>query len=163
MVATRLAPKWMPLGIVQRLRNLAQEPGDTTLALYIGVFLWRLPRQMDRMPLPRLLDRLSAGARPDEPDVRRAAQRIARLRQPWLNLSLLRNRSTCYMRALTLYRFLPARERTLRIHFGVEPGIDSADRLRGHAWVTVDGEIFEPPDPLIAGRVREIYCHPPEA
>ncbi len=68
----------------------------------------------------------------------------------------------CYVRALTLYRFLDPGAALLRIHFGVEPGVDAADRLRGHAWISVGGDIFETPDPVRAGRVREIYGHPPE-
>lgn len=48
-------------------------------------------------------------------------------------------------------------------HFGVEPGADANDRIRGHAWVTLDGELLEAPEPVLAGRVRELYVYPPNA
>jgi hypothetical protein len=50
----------------------------------------------------------------------------------------------------------------MRIHFGVEPGVSATDRLRGHAWVTVDGALLEAPEPVLAGRVRELYAYPSE-
>lgn len=48
-------------------------------------------------------------------------------------------------------------------HFGVEPGADANDRIHGHAWVTLDGELLEAPEPVLAGRVRELYVYPPNA
>ena len=160
MVTTVLAPKWTPRGVVQRLRNVLRQPGDWLLGLRIGWFLWQLPPQMEQLALPVLLERLRTAPRPPAADAVGAVARIARLRQPWLNHPPLASRNTCYMRALTLYRFVDPRGRALRIHFGIEPGVDARDRLRGHAWITVNDEVFEPPDPLLAGRVREIYCHP---
>jgi len=161
MVDQVLAPKWSPLGLLQRVRRLIEQPGDVVLLMRIGAFLCRVPADLDDATLPELLDGLRAGRRPPAPDLAAGVRRIARLRQPWLRLAPLHQRNTCYMRALTLYRFLDPGARTLRIHFGVEPGATVHDRLRGHAWVSVDDEILEPPEPVLAGRVREIYRHPP--
>ena len=66
----------------------------------------------------------------------------------------LRRRNTCYVRAFTLYRFVDAGTRDVRIHFGVEP--DRSDRLRGHAWVTVDGEMLEGPPEVTTGSIVEV-------
>jgi hypothetical protein len=36
----------------------------------------------------------------------------------------------------------------------------ASDRLRGHAWVTLGGELLEAPAPVMAGRVSELYVYP---
>jgi hypothetical protein len=158
--AVGLAPKWTPRGVAQRARNIFRQPGDVALTVRIGWCLWRLPRRLERGELPALLADLRAAPRPAAADPAAAGQRIARLRQQWWRLPAFRRRNTCYMRALVLYRFLDPGTRPMRIHFGVTPGADPLDRLHGHAWVTVDGEIFEAPAPVLAGNVREIYRHP---
>ena len=66
----------------------------------------------------------------------------------------------CYLRALTVFRFLDPGAAEMRIHFGVEPGAAGSARLRGHAWITVSGGIVEAPEEVLAGRVKEIYCYP---
>lgn len=158
MVTRRLAAKWSPLGVAQRLRNLIERPSDFGLMLRIGLFLRTAPRDLEHAALPELLDRLRLAPRPAAGDLHRAVGRIARLRQPWLRLmGVSEDDNTCYLRALCLYRFLDPGDRQLQIHFGVERD----QRLRGHAWVTVDAEIIEPPEPVCAGRVTEIYRHPP--
>ncbi len=58
------------------------------------------------------------------------------------------------MRAFTLYRFLDAGDRTVGIHFGVEP--NRPDRLYGHAWITVDGELLEDPPEVADGSIVEV-------
>lgn len=68
-------------------------------------------------------------------------------------MPLLRRRNTCYVRALTLYRFIHPGKGNLKIHFGVEPKIPPNDRLRGHAWVTIDGILVEAPTPVLEGRI----------
>ena len=156
-----LAPKWSPLGIWQRARVLIRQPGDIALALRIGMFFWTAALDLERRDLPAFLDRLRRSPRPAARNLQSSVERITRLRQPWVRLALFRGRDTCYTRALVLYRFLDAGPHRMRIHFGVEPGMDPKDRLRGHAWVTTDGEIVEAPDPVREGRVREIYVHPP--
>jgi hypothetical protein len=156
-----LAAKWTPLGVLQRLRNLVRQPGDVVLALRIAQFLWSVPGNLDQTNLPSFLSRVRGAPRPPAPDVRAGVERIMRLRQPWLRLSAFGNRNTCYIRALTLYRFLDAGQAPMHIHFGVERGAIPDSKLGGHAWITVGGEIFEAPDPVVQGRVREIYSHPP--
>ena len=87
-------------------------------------------------------------------------RRIARLRRLVLRVPGLRARNTCYMRALTMYRFLDAGDATVRFHVGVEERDDPAVRLHGHAWVSVDGVVIEE-GPLAVGRpMREVDVDP---
>lgn len=146
---------------VQLLRVTIRRTDDIPLALQIGFFILMLPHKLARSDLPRFLDKIRNSPRPTGSDTRSDLERISRLRNPWLWLPVLGARDTCYVRAMTLYRFLDLRKRDLRIHFGIEPGRNLEDRLRGHAWVTVDGEVLEEPIHILAGRLHEIYFHPP--
>jgi hypothetical protein len=152
--------QWAKEGIGRGFARTFHEPGDIMLALRIGAFLWTIPYRLDRQPLDGLLHDLARESRDDAADVLSSAQRISRLRQAWLASPLFRARNTCYVRALTLFRFLANDGRAMRIHFGVEPGMDPGDRVRGHAWVTVGDEVLEAPEPLLSGRVSELYAFP---
>lgn len=154
--AARLARKWTPLGIAQRLPTFFREPGDFLLALSIGRFLWSIPADVDRADLPSVLARLDSARSSRTGGV----ERITRLLQPWLRLGPLRARDNCYVWALALYRFLDPGGDELRIHFGVEAR-PAGERLRGHAWITLNGEAVGAPEPVRAGAVREMYSHPP--
>jgi len=144
-----------------------RQPSDVLLCLRIGCFLCALPYRLERSPLPDILRQVAAGRRRAAVDpVDAGVERIARLRQAWLNLPMLAARNTCYVRAITLFRFLDGGGK-LCIHIGVEPGVAPDDRLRGHAWVTHRGRLLEPPEPVLAGRVKELYvysqhCDPPQ-
>jgi len=154
--------RWATQGIAQGFARTFHKPADLVLAFRIGVFLWAIPRRLDRQPLDRLLRDLRTESRDVSPDLHSDARRISRLRQAWLASPLFRARNTCYIRALTLFRFLSddGRSPPVRIHFGVEPGTEPGDRVRGHAWVTVGEEVLEAPEPLLAGRVSELYAFP---
>jgi hypothetical protein len=116
---------------------------------------------MEKNGLPALLEELSSQPRPTAPSVLAGVERIARLRGFWLRRGFFRSRNTCYLRALTLYRFIDDRNHCIRIHYGIEHGCGK-DRQRGHAWVTVDRMLWEAPDATLDGCVREIYVFPPE-
>lgn len=152
--------QWAQQGIGRGFARTFHRPADLVLAARIGVFLWLIPRRLDRQPLDRVLRELATESRDASSDVYSDARRISRLRQAWLASPLFRARNTCYIRALTLFRFLADDSRSMRIHFGVEPGTDPGDRVRGHAWVTVGEEVLEAPEPLLAGRVSELYAFP---
>jgi len=147
--------QWAKQGLTRGFARTFHRPADLMLAFRIGVFLWQLPRRLDRQPLDSLLRELAEGS-----DLQSDAQRISRIRQAWLASPLFRERNTCYIRALTLYRFLGDQRNSKRIHFGVEPGMRPGDRIHGHAWVTLDGDVLEAPEPLLSGRVRELYSFP---
>lgn len=161
MVRPALAPIWTPTGLLQRARRLLRQPGDMIFTLRIGLFVWRLPHQLRRHPLPDLLAAMRAAKRPAAPDIATGVERIIRLRTPWLRRRRFGSHNTCYVRALSLYRFLDAGDRDFRIHFVVEPARSPAVRIRGHAWVTVDNQILEEPERLRAeGLTHEVYSHP---
>jgi len=154
-------PLWTPWGLFRRLRRIFRRPADFCLALQIGYFLWSAPQRMEKNGLPALLKELSSQPRPTAPSALASVERIARLRGIWLRRGFFRSRNTCYLRALTLYRFIDDRNRCIRIHYGIEQGCGK-DRHRGHAWVTVDGMLWEAPDATLDGCVREIYVFPPK-
>jgi hypothetical protein len=147
--------------MLQRTRRLLRQPGDLVLMLRIGWFIWRLPHRLRRQPLPPLLDGIRAASRPSAPDITIGVERIIRLRTPWLRRHRFGTHNTCYVRALSLYRFLDAGDHDFRIHFVVEPARTPDARIRGHAWVTVENSIIEEPERLrAAGLTHEVYSHP---
>ena len=155
--------RWAADGVWNGIKRTFRDPGDVVLAIRIGLFLMIMPRRLERLPLNAVLHGIENEKRALSRDARSGVERISRLRQAWLASPALRERNTCYVRAITLYRFLDPAGRAMRIHFGVEPGMNEADRLRGHAWVSIGGELLEAPEPVLAGRVRELYVYPPRA
>jgi hypothetical protein len=113
--------------------------------LRIGWFVLRLPADVEGSHLEGFLDRLTTAARPAAPDPHTGAARIARLRHPWLRVPGLRSRDTCYVRALTMYRFLDPGAHDVQLRVGVEWFDHPGGVLRGHAWVTLDDEVLEGP------------------
>jgi hypothetical protein len=160
MVSKGLAPR-RSHGNWQRLVGMIQRPGDILLSLELAYFIWRVPEWLDRMPLPQLLQRLQHAPRPASADLSSSLERVKRLGGPWFKLPAFRSRNTCYLRALMFYRFLDAGGKPMQIHFLVEPGHTSGDRLRGHAWVTIGREIIEPPTREILASTRSLYSFPP--
>lgn len=142
--------------MVTRVRNVIRSPADVLLGLRVGAFVLRAPAELQRHDLRGYLDRLASRRRPPAPDVATSAARVRRLRNAWLRLPGFRRRNTCYVRALTLYRFLDAGTGAARVHFGVESEASPGGRLRGHAWVTVDGNLVEGPPDEVLRRVREM-------
>jgi hypothetical protein len=141
------------------LRNVIRQGGDFLLAMRIGFFVWKLPRQLTNSNLPRLLNKLRSYPSSSVGQFSSDLEKISGIRQLWLWIPILRSHNTCYIRAMTIYRFLNCDGKPLQIHFGVERSARS-ERLRGHAWVTLDDKILEPPPSLLEGRVREIYVYP---
>lgn len=142
----------------ERWKRKFRTPGDLALICAIGHFMWQVPRRLKRSELPDFLDEVRHLPRPSAADPAASVERIIRLRRPWFRLPWLAPYNTCFMRAMTLYRFIDAPGRDLRIHFVIEDGRRQGDRLRSHAWVTIDGVVIEEPD-LRAMGVSEIYCH----
>jgi hypothetical protein len=129
--------------------------------LRLGYFVWRTPSVLQVVHLSRLLESYRTRSRPPARSLTASVERLSRLSWPWLRLSWFRDRDTCYLRALLLYRFLDAGDADLRIHFVVEPARAPADRLRGHAWVTVDGQALGVEDPGVVARSQALYTYPP--
>jgi hypothetical protein len=144
---------------VTRARNVIQGPGDALLALSIGAFLVRAPAELEAQDLRGYLELLRHRPRPRAPDLVGGTARVTRIRDAWLRAPGLRRRDSCYVRALTLYRFLDAGDRDVRLHVGVESAPGPDGRLHGHAWVTVDGEVLEGPPEYVMARIREMPIH----
>jgi len=156
VVTRELARKWTPLGLAQRLRLIIKKPGDIWFSLQVGYFMWRAPTLLHGSNLRAFLAQLRRLPRPAAADAKSSFERILRVRRPWLALPLMRSRDNCYVRALTLYRFLETGSHTVNIHFGIEERDDPRERLRGHAWVSVDGQFFEGPPQVQSARIREV-------
>ncbi|MHB1796950.1 MAG: lasso peptide biosynthesis B2 protein [Vulcanimicrobiaceae bacterium] len=156
MVSGALAPKWTLPGIAQRFSRLIDEPADAWLAWRVGWFVYRAPGLVKGCPLPELIARLRADRAGESKRYRATLDKIDRIRGAWLRRPGLRDRDTCYVRALTLYRFLEVEDHRIGLHIGIEHRDDTRERLRGHAWVTLDGALLEGPDAVRDGRVREL-------
>lgn len=128
-----------------RIPRIVRSPQDLVWVWRIGWFVARLPGDVERMHLSEFLARTRSGSRPTAINSRVAVERVVRLRSAWLHLPWLRGHDTCYVRALTLYRFVDAPDSDLRLHVGAEWFDQPGGVLRGHAWVTVDGETLEQP------------------
>ena len=146
----------MVVRIARRMRRLVARPGDVPLALRIGWFVVRAPADLARTNLPEFLARLRDSPRPPADDLAAGKERVRRLTRAWLRLPVLRRRNTCYIRALTLYRFLDPCGREVRLHLGIEEPDGASGTPRGHAWVSVDGVLLEGLPAALISRVREI-------
>lgn len=145
--------------LVRRIHVLAQavrSPSDALLLLEIGIFIALLPRSIGRSDIPMFLCEMDRARRPRALTIERAYERIARLRNACFVMPRLWRHDTCYVRALTLYRFLDAGEHCMQVHVGVEQAQLHTDRLHGHAWVSIDGQFFEVPAAVHERRIREI-------
>lgn len=125
--------------------------GRLPLWLAVGHFILRAPARLARTPLQAFLERLAL-----QPRSGAEFARVRRLSGGWLRLPGLRGADTCYLRSLVLFRFVDPRGGDLCLHFGVDEPRDG-DRLRGHAWVSLDGQLLNAPPSLPQGRLREIY------
>ncbi|HUP83124.1 MAG TPA: lasso peptide biosynthesis B2 protein [Candidatus Limnocylindria bacterium] len=152
---SRLAPWWSPWGFAVRLGHTVRSASDIAWLVRVGWFVLRLPSDVERMHLEGFLSHLEKAARPRAADPQAGAERVARLRQPWLRVPGLRSRDTCYVRALTLYRFLDPAGHDVQLRVGVEWFDKVGGVLRGHAWVTLDGAVLEgPPEADAHGRLQ---------
>lgn len=155
-----LNPKPRAMGLFIRFSRNLRQPADLWWLLRIGLFLWRAPRQLERTALPRFLEQIAREPRPPCSSITASVERVGRLQGFWLRRSFFRSRNTCYMRALTAFRFLDAAGQRLRIHFVVEP-LSADGRRRGHAWISVANQPLFVPEGLRLDAVREIFVFPP--
>lgn len=140
------------------LQNSIRQGADLVLAMRIG-FFWGIPRKLATTDLPRLLSKLRTLPASSIDHFSSNLDQVSGFLRHWLWIPILRSHNTCYVRAITLYRFLDFGGRVFRIHLGIEPAAGSGVRLRGHASITVDEKVLDAPGPLLEGRVREIYVY----
>jgi hypothetical protein len=149
------ATKWNPGWIAARLRDIIREPADAVLAIRIGWFLWRAPHVLGRRHLHAYLRELERRRPRSRLPAEVQIARIERIRQAWLRRSFFRQRDSCYLRSLTLYRFLDVGDEPMHLHFGVEERDDARERRRAHVWISVGTRTYEGP-PTTAGALREV-------
>jgi len=140
---------WKPSQVARRALRVAFRPADVLTALAIVLFILRLPAELARHDLKgfmRKLDRTRS--------FRTSHDRVVRIRSALLRL--FRRFDTCYARAFTLYRFLDVAPERVDLRLGIEPPRAQGDRLRGHAWVLLDGDILEGPEATAIARSREV-------
>jgi hypothetical protein len=128
-----------------RVPRIIRSPGEFLWIWRVGWFVIRAPARLEQSNVAAFLDSLEVGTRPASADPETAVERIVRLRSPWLHLPALRGRDTCYVRALTLYRFVAAPGHDVQFNVGAEWFDEPGGVLRGHAWVTIDGITAEEP------------------
>lgn len=141
---------------IATVRAAIRTPADALLLIEMAAFIARISGEARRSDVPSFFRRLARARRPKAATLERGFTRIVRLRGACLAMPRLWRRDTCYVRALTLYRFLDAGDSSVRVHFGVEEPSSKSERLRGHAWVSVDGRMLEGPDAVREQRIREV-------
>jgi hypothetical protein len=147
-----------------RVPRILKTPSDLVWIFRIGWFVISAPADLERSHLAEFLSRLRRGSRPLAKDPASAVERIVRLRSPWLHLPRLRARDTCYVRALTMYRFVDVPGHEVKFKVGAEWFDKPGGVLRGHAWVTIDGDtVEEPPGVDDHGALQLIELLPREA
>jgi hypothetical protein len=160
-LAARLSPWWSPWGAAARLVRIIDRPADLPLFVRIGWFMTRLPAEVGRQHFGTFQEELRSAPRPRADDPWTGRDRIARLRDPWLRRPGLRGRDNCYVRAMTLVRFLDPGTHRVELRVGAEWYDRPGGVLRGHAWVTVDDAILEgPPEGAEHGRLQELRLAP---
>jgi hypothetical protein len=138
------------------LRGAIREPSDIGLLIRIALFIVRAARDLKRTDVATFVERLRNAPRPKATDLMAGTERIKRLRGACLSMPALWRRDSCYVRALTLYRFLDPGKGEVNLHFGVELPDAGHRRLHGHAWVAADRAVLEGPAAVLAGRIREL-------
>lgn len=114
--------------------------------LQLRWMVWTLPRLVRRLPLTHLLaDMLPSAVEPawQLPPARTVAAVQAALARPFR----MRGRP-CLREGLAAFHFLRRGGHAAVLHFGVDRNSTRKARIRGHCWVSLDGEILlNPPAP----------------
>jgi hypothetical protein len=146
--------------VAATLNVVGRSPRDMVLALRIGWFVRHLPADLARRDLTTFLRGLRSvdDTRHGTSDVRTQASHIRRIAMAVLSLPGFWRWNTCYVRALVIYRFLPAGENDVLLHIGIEQRGPQRE-LHGHAWLTLGDDLVEAPDDVLLSSLREIPLH----
>lgn len=141
------------------LKVVGTSPRDVMLAVRIAWFVRRLPDALARRDVASFLQglrKMNASRRKGRRrDVRAEAGHIRRIAMAVLSLPRFWRMNTCYVRALVIYRFLPAADHDVLLHIGIEQRGERRE-LHGHAWLTLDDELLEAPDDVLLSSLREV-------
>ncbi len=118
-----------------------RRPGDFLLFFEIFFTILGLPRKIRSQSLPRLLKSLDPGVSctaTDEAGLRKTTNMVDAL----LEFKLLRRYGRCFLRSLTLFKFLRRQGWPVEIRFGIMKTGDGDRDITGHSWLVLDGEVF---------------------
>jgi len=120
--------------VIQKGRNYISTPGDVLLAIRITLWTGVLRLLKHVVPLEVLVRAIRRSPELDA-DAGRERQVVAMAR--WAaRVWAWSSDDTCLERALVRYRFLSGTDADLRLVFGFSR---DGGRLKGHAWVVVNG------------------------
>ena len=111
------------------------------MMLRVGLVVLWVRLSLRLKSLPRVLNQLgptSTTGKPDDAVMKRLAYYVDR----WLQLFPYNRKGNCFPRALALYRFARQLGYPVRFHCGVRR---EAAGLDGHAWLTLDTQVFHEP------------------
>lgn len=107
-------------------------------ALRVGLVVLWVRLSLRRNNLPLMLDRLTPRAMNEKPDDT-AMRRLAGYVDRWLQLFPYSRKGNCFPRSLALYRVARQLGYPVVFHCGVRKADSNLD---GHAWLTLDSQIF---------------------
>lgn len=94
-------------------------------------------------------------------DLEKTKDKVVKFTDYILSRNLWMYRTTCLRRSLVLYHFLRKWGMDVHICFGVRfPDGTSREKLKGHAWLLYNGDIFLERDIEIAKTYKLTYCFP---
>lgn len=105
-----------------------------------------LPGQIRRKSLPDLLRDIDPGVGPG-PGNEAVMQRTVKSIDLLLSFRPLLRYGKCFLRSLTLFKFLRRQGWPVAIYFGVRKTEADGSDITGHSWLVLEGEPFlEKPD-----------------
>jgi hypothetical protein len=122
---------------------LLKNPAEFILSFRITLFLSILPLMLKLFTVHAIVHRITPRRKRRIP-ARLTIERVVYLCEGILGyIQRFGYRFSCLRRSLLLYRFMRYYGEPVVINFGVKW---EADRLAGHSWLTIEGNIFrEPP------------------
>lgn len=121
--------------------NRLRYPADVKLFLQILVAILLLPGKIRRNSLPELLQRIDSGVGSGPRD-EAVMVRTVKIVDLLLSYRPLLRYGKCFLRSLTLFRFLRLQGWPVTICFGVRRSEEDESQLTGHSWLALEGQPF---------------------
>lgn len=133
--------------VIRRLREEIRGPGDGWTAMRVTAWATLLRLSKYAIPLPRLVRFVAAPTRSGPRD-RQREQRLVVYARWAARLVRPHDQGSCLERSLVLYRFLTLAHAEPSLVVGFR---NHDDRIGGHVWVVLDGQIVGEPEAAVAG------------
>lgn len=117
-----------------------------------------LPGQIRRKSLPELLSDIDSGIGPGPRD-EAVMLRTVKITDLLLDFRPLRRYGRCFLRSLTLFKYLRRQGWPVEIAFGVRRADDGSGTLSGHSWLVLNDSMFL--EKLENGKYHETFHYPP--